>query len=120
MISKFRAWHKKEKKMGKVIQIQTEDAFHGGQKVQVLGMLDKEVLIKDVILMQSTGLKDKNGKEIFEGDIVKFGNIIDEVYWDKGSFWVHYFRIGSNEDIIILGNIHENPELMSEKNTKVK
>ena len=67
---------------------------------------------------QCTGLRDKNGKLIYEGDIVTgfFNN--NKVIWDKGSFCVDdgsgvFDELAkSNEDCVIIGNIHENPELL--------
>ena len=81
-------------------------------------------------LSQFTGLYDKNGKEIFEGDIVKHFNhneIIREIIFMKGSFgyWAgeEFISYASNyrfewensnksEKIEIIGNIYENPELL--------
>ena len=73
-------------------------------------------------LMQFTGLKDKNGKEIYEGDIlsswdtnfeVTFNN---SVYWVKGisklkAFMLYDFMKQEGHEII--GNIYENPELLT-------
>lgn len=78
---------------------------------------------KDIILEQYTGLKDKNGKEIFEGDIYK------DIYKDKNEIGIIEFKIGcfwcvSDDDpfeissmnvyLEIIGNIHENLELLKE------
>jgi len=75
------------------------------------------------ILMQFTGLTDKNGKEIYEGDIVNFlvetftGNSveyderIEEVYYDV-ELSIMQPLVMSNE-FKIIGNIHENPELLN-------
>jgi len=84
---------------------------------------DYEMLIKST-LMQYTGLKDKNGKEIYEGDILKTDfNDIAEVKYGLGCF-----HIESNQDYEsitlfewsddmseVIGNIYENPELIKDK-----
>ena len=90
------------------------------------------ILREDAIIMQSTGLLDKNGREIYDGDVVKSirysesydGDIIIEREWElKGSV---YFSSGTwrvmntaiplyewnKKTIEIIGNIYENPELI--------
>ena len=81
---------------------------------------------KDFNLMQYTGLKDKNNKEIYEGDIVKFLNGIFEVIWcnEKASFMLKNkeykeflnFICENNNGMEIVGNIYENSELLKENN----
>lgn len=82
---------------------------------------NKELIWTDYKLMQYTGLKDKNGKEIYEGDIVKtvHGNEIYKVEYHQSTFMYigkernQYpnHNLSSNSEII--GNIYENPELLN-------
>lgn len=72
-------------------------------------------------LGQFTGLYDKNGKEIWEGDIIKWKDghgkeTIDYVKFTKGVFMLHYinFSIFYYPETEIIGNIHENPELLEQ------
>ncbi len=90
---------------------------------------------KPSVLMQFTGLKDKNGKDIFEGDIIKFnwrGKFINKDYWfpvfqvvfdvpkfelkyvggdNPSDSWDFKFKHRS-EKFKVIGNIYENPELL--------
>lgn len=79
--------------------------------------------VNNPILMQYTGLKDKNGKEIYEGDILSTGNLesghrIVEVYFKDGCFYTKdesfkKWRVAGWRTTEIIGNIYENPELLN-------
>lgn len=71
---------------------------------------------------QFTGLLDKNGKEIYEEDLVKVtysdGSGYDnpvEVYFENGSFWCGMGYLNNIKIIEVIGNIYENPELLGGK-----
>jgi uncharacterized phage protein (TIGR01671 family) len=121
---KFRAWDKKENKMQQVVQIlYGHEASNYPLSVDFFRSV-KSRLIKDIELMQYTGLKDKNGKEIYEGDILFFGSVDEgcgdtyEVMWVKNGFkarWIHtgkeYFE-ELDDTFEVIGNIYENKELL--------
>lgn len=82
---------------------------------------------EDVILMQSTGLRDKNGKEIFDGDILKSNKYITSVFYERGAYCVK-FRQTPNTTVTmnlisfiekyktkIIGNVYENSEILEDK-----
>jgi len=115
---KFRAWDKETTKM----IYNAEMGFNMGS---CFGDILDEVDKGKIILMQYTGLKDKNGKEIYEGDILIHAEWKVVVGWNKkrASFkLVARDGIVDAEDISmsqkyieIIGNIYENPELMESK-----
>ncbi len=108
-----------------------------------IGMLNSELegfrdFIKNVDLMQYTGLKDKNNKEIYEGDIIKgsanvvgTGKVVFKEYDDDEQYstfkhlgWCIMFSVANHTDWAtcsladfvgeVIGNIYENPELLNE------
>ena len=122
---KFRVWDKKHKKMSLVDAIDFEhDEIYGKNGCERYTPKP----IKDIELMQSTGLKDKNGVEIYEGDIIRtseYGtgdrvnyrgydlfNIIfkDGAFRLDSKYRAYFLNDGFHCEII--GNIYENPELM--------
>ena len=124
MIPKFRAWDKVLKEMVQVNALVLDE-----QVVKVTyknGNVAKEDM-KGYELMQSTGLKDKNGKEVFVGDIIKCTRgCPHEVYLVKeygGTYiggmpaiYLKGIREGYawTEHEEILGNVYENPELLED------
>jgi uncharacterized phage protein (TIGR01671 family) len=71
----------------------------------------------EVVLMQFTGLQDKNGKDIWEGDKVMFGSIYTEVVFKDGCFvfegtgYEATMRDHGTHEFEIIGNIYEHPHL---------
>lgn len=126
---KFRAWDVLNKKMlswGEVFDLPAWEIFPGTPEQRAFEV------------MQYTGLKDRNGKEIYEGDILEFrANPFDrkrdlfQVVFKDGGFrdeWNNYIgqylppdirnkqggRVRLNEACEVVGNIYENPELLEE------
>ncbi|PKF28955.1 hypothetical protein CW697_10440 [Macrococcoides caseolyticum] len=113
MIPKFRIFDKKKKRFLGDFTMEI-DKFG----IHVLDEFNYVVDEDNRVLIQSTGLHDVNGKEIFEGDIVKYWENIGYIEFYQGS-WVINWNDGSLFDLYdndnnleVLGNIHEHPELL--------
>ena len=85
-----------------------------------------EVYLNEVELMQYTGLKDKNGKEIYEGDIVKNRHYVFVVGFDEGRIYAkqlgieykcYLYNLFFEAALEVIGNIYENPELLKDEQT---
>lgn len=138
---KFRAWDKENKKM----IIGNMPTFHYSsedfnQTTSLAIQLDGTIVCQDdtmyypsiskykndVILMQFTGIQDKNGKDIYEGDIVSYKTFyfgkekdctrtVQWSQWESDDFGqpecIGFFNIDSN--MTVIGNIHQTPELLN-------
>ena len=144
---KFRAYHKKYRKMYDVLHLHLdscEGIWATCRGFDVIEQKDIHIQIqpKDCIIIQCTGLKDKTGKLLFEGDIVKCYTwycddepelnefTINPIVWGSSNSYpafdireheyecngLQYFveEVEANTCIEIIGNIHENPELLGE------
>ena len=121
---KFRAWHKKRKKYYKVLHLHLDDLGGIWATCEGFDIIEqKEIHIqiqpKDCIIVQYTGLKDKNGKEIYEGDIVENVSFYPSVvkydddharFTAEGASFHHY----RSHEWEVIGNIYENPELLED------
>lgn len=117
---KFRAWDNVNNQMLDVQELNFEDCFYGGYTTVRTTMYSDYFDIREMPIMQYTGLKDKNRKEIYEGDILKgtfYGfpmpeyDYVFQIYWDEKEkgFMASYFEPSECE---VIGNIYDNPELL--------
>lgn len=133
MIPRFRAWNKATKAMYEVDDIMSIDFEKSEISVKTL-FFERENYYKfdDIELMQSTGLSDLNGKEIFEGDILCDEGLEQEdefVYVTvscKDGIW-NCAQITNDDcgyggalnefadDYSVIGNIYKNPALLEVK-----
>ena len=128
MIPKFRLWNRITSQLHIV-----DGLYFDAREAEYVD--DDNVLrffgFKNIDLMQSTGLKDKNGKEIFEGDILAFktdDEVINvKIFWDEkhALFMFRSEKYNEEEPLAelveantypfeIIGNVYENPELLEE------
>lgn len=130
---KFRVWDKPNECWSDLEHYTTEDG-----RLWHFATIEDEILIQDdpemYVVEQYTGLKDKNGEEIYEGDVIKRLSFIAgekeyyttcQVRWDSDEccFELHYLSgalfgdslLDIDEEYEVIGNIHENPELLGKE-----
>lgn len=111
---RFRAWDTFRKQYFHDVQFQYDD------EVECFGYMLDDTYKERYVVEQCTGLKDKNGNLIWEGDIVEYKipgipKIIEVVFWSTA--FAHYTKGAQllstyQKTTVIIGNIHENPELV--------
>ena len=126
---KFRAWLKEEKKMVNVETMDfTDKSIQYLKKNEFINAyLLRRMIFDDIELMQYTGVKDKNDKEIYEGDILFFRdeNMKCVVVWQDTAFIIKSIEIRKYSEKMywiddaeicceIVGNIYENKNLLEE------
>ena len=118
--TKFRAWDESTNTMSYEVEFHRfSDCY--GFRMELEHHKKHWVNVDSKFVMQYTGLKDKNGKEIYEGDLLKMdyhGDNIFEVVFDNGAFCIKPFMSPDTlvddytDQAEIIGNIYENPEMV--------
>jgi len=120
---KIKAWLKKEKKMVAIIGIDFNyEYIRYTEDDNLFNENYKTAEFKNIELLQFTGLKDNGGQELYEADVIKFNDGIDDIYGlisyddEDGAYRVSYENITEHllereGDFEIVGNIFENPDL---------
>ena len=120
---KMKAWLKKEKKMVAIIGIDFNyEYIRYTEDGNLFNENYKTVAFKDIELLQFSGAKDKAGQELYEADVIKFNDGIDDIYGlisyddEDAVYCVSYenvteYLLNMAGDFEIVGNIFENPNL---------
>lgn len=120
---KFRAWDKENKEMLDIQELDYENSYNGQPMIRTT-MYNDYFDTEDMILMQYTGLKDKNGVEIYEEDIIEITRtcILERgiVKFINGCFCIKHketllmlYQCEINDfKLEVIGNVYDNPELL--------
>ena len=120
---KIKAWLKKENKMVSIIGIDFNyEYIRYTEDDNLFNENYKTAEFKNIELLQFTGLKDNGGQELYEADVIKFNDGIDDIYGlisyddEDAVYCVSYENVTEHlsereGDFEIVGNIFENPDL---------
>ena len=113
---KFRAWVLEEEEMYYSPEMQDWDGFDAWLRIDCE---DNDIDEGSIKIMEFTGLKDKNGKEIYEGDVLSVIPYMEPIpNYRKQVTWIED-RFAWNLNVVdiyeVIGNIYENPELLDKK-----
>lgn len=122
MVPKYRCW---DERVG-LTEVVSIDFFRKKIKINHWEYGDSNFFpLDEVVLMQSTGLKDKNGVEIFEGDVVEWlghRGIVEFVLNNQqtmiigASGYITDLDYSTDFNTAVIGNIHENPKILGQAN----
>ena len=131
MILKFRAWDKARNEMNYKVMVGNCDLSDVNWTCPIIWIEERKNWLHFdddyECIMQSTGLKDKNDKEIFEGDVVKMAKDVysEPTYYEVVRHRGGAYRLKSKQhgcelwlrhtDCEVVGNVYENPELLEDK-----